>query len=166
MSIQTQIDRITQNVSNTYSVLSDMGATIPEEQNTDNLPGTAANITAVLYGKAQSLTDEQKAQAKANIGLEGDYISSSDLAEAITDALSEAKASGEFKGEKGDPGVSGVYVGPGDMPEGYNVQIDPDGDLSLIPVRGVDYWTEGDKAEMISDVLAALPIYNGEVERV
>ena len=28
---------------------------------------------------------------------------------------------------KGPHGVSGVYVGSGDMPEGYNVQIDPDG---------------------------------------
>ena len=38
---------------------------------------------------------------------------------------------GAFKGDKGDKGeqgVSGVYVGSGDMPEGYNVQIDPDGD--------------------------------------
>lgn len=34
-----------------------------------------------------------------------------------------------LKGAKGDPGVSGVYVGSGDMPEGYNVQIDPDGDV-------------------------------------
>lgn len=81
----------------------------------------------------------------------------------VEDALEQAKASGDFKG---DPGISGVYVGPGDMPEGYNVQIDPDGDLSMIPVRGVDYWTESDKAEIISDVLSALPIYNGEVEQV
>ena len=28
-------------------------------------------------------------------------------------------------GQDGAPGVSGVYVGSGDMPEGYNVQIDP-----------------------------------------
>lgn len=28
---------------------------------------------------------------------------------------------------KGEQGVSGVYVGSGEMPEGYNVQIDPDG---------------------------------------
>lgn len=33
-----------------------------------------------------------------------------------------------LKGKDGAPGVSGVYVGSGDMPEGYNVQIDPDGD--------------------------------------
>lgn len=32
------------------------------------------------------------------------------------------------KGGKGDRGESGVYVGSGEMPEGYNVQIDPDGD--------------------------------------
>ena len=31
------------------------------------------------------------------------------------------------RGEKGEKGDSGVYVGAGDMPEGYNVQIDPSG---------------------------------------
>lgn len=33
------------------------------------------------------------------------------------------------KGEQGDKGDSGVYVGSGDMPEGYNVQINPDGKI-------------------------------------
>lgn len=32
-----------------------------------------------------------------------------------------------IQGEQGIPGVSGVYVGSGNMPEGYNVQIDPNG---------------------------------------
>ena len=27
----------------------------------------------------------------------------------------------------------------------------------IVPVRGTDYWTEEDKAEMVADVLAALP---------
>lgn len=31
------------------------------------------------------------------------------------------------------------------------------------PVKGVDYFTEAEKAEMVSAVLADLPIYNGEV---
>ena len=31
------------------------------------------------------------------------------------------------QGEQGPRGLSGVYVGSGEMPEGYNVQIDPDG---------------------------------------
>lgn len=31
------------------------------------------------------------------------------------------------------------------------------------PIKGVDYFTETDKAEMVSAVVAALPKYNGEV---
>ena len=40
-------------------------------------------------------------------------------------------SSTDLKGEKGDQGVSGVYVGSGDMPEGYNIQIDPNGEVSI-----------------------------------
>ena len=29
------------------------------------------------------------------------------------------------------------------------------------PVKGEDYWTEGDKAEVVDDVLAALPSWEG-----
>lgn len=36
-------------------------------------------------------------------------------------------------GEVGPQGVSGVYVGSGEMPEGYNVQIDPTGTLTELP---------------------------------
>lgn len=42
-----------------------------------------------------------------------------------------------LKGEQGNPGI---YIGSGDMPEGYNVQIDPDGDafeLSAIVLDGI-----------------------------
>ncbi len=35
--------------------------------------------------------------------------------------------------------------------------------VSLIPVRGRDYWTEGDRAEIISEVLDALPSAEGGV---
>ena len=47
---------------------------------------------------------------------------------------------GALKGEKGDPGYT--------------------------PVKGVDYWTQEDKTEMVSAVLSSLPKYNGEVESV
>lgn len=39
------------------------------------------------------------------------------------------------KGDTGDPGPigpSGVYVGSGEMPDGYNVQIDPDGEMDRL----------------------------------
>lgn len=35
-----------------------------------------------------------------------------------------------IKGEKGDTGNSGVYVGSGEMPADCNVQIDPDGEVT------------------------------------
>jgi len=42
-----------------------------------------------------------------------------------TDGYTPIKGVDYFDGK---PGVSGVYVGSGEMPEGYNVQVDPDGD--------------------------------------
>ena len=71
MSIQSQIDRINENVSSTYAVLSEAGADVPTLLNTDNLAATASSIKAVLYNKEQTLTREQRIQARANIGISG-----------------------------------------------------------------------------------------------
>nr|DAT41335.1 MAG TPA: hypothetical protein [Bacteriophage sp.] len=43
---------------------------------------------------------------------------------ALVDKIQSMLDNGDFIGPQG---VSGVYVGSGDMPEGYNVQIDPNG---------------------------------------
>ena len=59
-------------------------------------------------------------------------INEEDLSAAVNAALEEAKKNGEFDG-----------------PAGYT------------PVKGVDYWTAADKSAMVSDVLAALPTWNG-----
>lgn len=56
------------------------------------------------------------------------------------------------KGEQGATGERGIQGEPG--ADGYT------------PQRGVDYYTEADKAEMVAAVLTALPVYNGEVEEV
>lgn len=69
MSVQNQIDRINQNVANTYAVLSALGADIPAEQNSDNLAVAAGSAKAVLYSE-QSLTEAQQAQARENIGVD------------------------------------------------------------------------------------------------
>lgn len=34
------------------------------------------------------------------------------------------------------------------------------------PQKGTDYWTPADKADMVNDVISALPKYNGEVVEV
>ena len=52
-----------------------------------------------------------------------------ELQGGIDKALAQAKASGEFDGEKGDKGEDGKT-----------------------PVRGTDYWTDADKAEIVEDV--------------
>ncbi len=45
------------------------------------------------------------------------------------------------RGEKGDKGANGKT-----------------------PVKGVDYFTEAEKADMVAAVISALPVYGGEVE--
>lgn len=67
MSIQGEINRINKNVADTYSALEGVGADMPSAQNTDNLPETVLTIKAVRYD-GQTLADEQKAQARLNIG--------------------------------------------------------------------------------------------------
>lgn len=68
-------------------------------------------------------------------------VGTTELNTAVENALTEAKKSGEFDGE---PGAKGD---PGD--DGYT------------PVKGTDYWTEADKTEIVNDVLAALPTWEG-----
>jgi hypothetical protein len=104
-------------------------------------------------------------------------------------AIDDLKGEDGVDGAKGEKGESGIYVGSGDMPESYNVQIDPNGDGETLqdmidsalleaknsgdfkgadgvdgytPQKGVDYYTDADKAEMVQAVLSALPVYGGE----
>ena len=44
MSIQNEINRINENIASTYSALSDMGATMPETQNSANMASTVRTI--------------------------------------------------------------------------------------------------------------------------
>lgn len=129
-----------------------------------------------LNNDAGYLTDHQDISGK---------LDADKLPDAIEDALAQAAASGEFDGKPGDDGISptvkvsaidgghrmtitdadgtrtadimdgedgnpGVYVGSGDMPDGYDVQIDPNGEVLSIP-------------QLVQAVIAALPVYDGEV---
>lgn len=140
-----------------------------------NVSDIVNNLTTNVANKP--LSASQGVALKGLIDtLSKDKLNASDLESAITTALAQAKASGEFNGKngisathswdgtvltvtsasgtssadlKGEHGDSGVYVGSGEMPDGYNVQIDPDG---------------GDSMDLIvQSVISALPKYNGEV---
>lgn len=66
------------------------------------------NLKPVKY-TAQSPTEAEQAQARKNI----DALGTADLPEAVSAALAEAKASGEFDGadgDDGDPGADGVGI--------------------------------------------------------
>ncbi len=77
----------------------------------------------------------------------------------------------QFIGTTFIPSVSkdGVisWTNNGNLPNPAPVNIrgkeGPAGQDGYTPIRGTDYWTEEDKAEMVADVISALPVYNGEV---
>ena len=60
----------------------------------------------------------------------------------------------KVKGDKGDKGDAFTYADF--TPEQLEALKGP------APVRGVDYWTESDKTEIVNDVLASIPNYNKE----
>lgn len=138
MSVQSQIDRIEQNVANTYAVLKGLGADMPSEQNSDNLPETAGTTKAVLYS-AQNLTKAQKTQARENIGA----VSQADVSEVVTDEINAVfGVNGDDTSDEinaGDivelsfPQMDGnrVYYG------GKNLFDGTIGNLALAPVSGV-----------------------------
>lgn len=64
-------------------------------------------------------------------------------------------AQGE-KGEQGEQGPAGA-----DGANGADGVDGKDGADGYTPVRGTDYWTDEDKAVIVADVLAALPVAEG-----
>lgn len=68
------------------------------------------------------------------------------------------------QGPKGDTGDTGPQGPKGDTggtgpqgPKGDTGDTGPQGPAGHTPVKGTDYWTAADKAEIVADVLAALP---------
>ena len=72
MSIQSEIDRIENNIAATYAELEEQGATMPSARNSTNLAATAATTKTVKY-IAQTLTAAEKEQARENINAAGRF---------------------------------------------------------------------------------------------
>jgi hypothetical protein len=79
----------------------------------------------------------------------------------LTITSANGTSSADLKGSKGDQGDSGVYVGSEEpIDPSIIVWVNPDGEAGSVgktPVKGIDYYTDADKAEMVSAVIAALP---------
>lgn len=62
------------------------------------------------------------------------------------------------KGDTGPAGPAGKDGAPGQQgPQGEPGAPGAPGQDGHTPVKGTDYWTETDKAEMVADVIAAIP---------
>lgn len=68
------------------------------------------------------------------------------------------------QGDKGDKGDTGDAGPKGD--KGDTGATGPQGPAGATPVKGTDYWTAADRQSMVNDVIAALPVYGGEVQVV
>lgn len=108
-----------------------------------------------------------------------EVVGSKTLQELVDYALEQAKESGEFDGADGYTPQKGVdYFDGMDGKDGIDgipcthswdgtvltvtsasgtTSANLQGENGKTPVRGTDYWTEADKAEIVSDVLASLP---------
>ena len=79
----------------------------------------------------------------------------------LTITSASGTSSADLKGDKGDKGDTGSQGAPGEKGEkGEPGEKGDKGDPGYTPVKGIDYYTETDKNEMVSAVLAALP--NGD----
>lgn len=98
------------------------------------------------------------------------------------DGYTPVKGKDYFDGTNGKDGVSVTHSWNGTVltitsasgtssadlrgPQGPAGEGGKDGVDGKTPVVGTDYFTEADKAEMVSSVIAQLPVYDGEVVEV
>lgn len=111
------------------------------------------------------VTNEEAAawDAKQNALIAGDNVQivgnviSTTVAKGDKGDKGDAGAPGA-KGDKGDPGAKGDKGDPGAKGDkgDTGAQGAPGAD-GHTPVKGTDYWTAADKAEIVADVIAALP---------
>lgn len=94
-TLDEKLSRVENNIAASLEAAAEMGAEVPEGANSNNLPELIRSIPqggsaedCVKYTE-QTLTEEQKAQARQNIGIEAavlDILLSLDLAGALLDS--------------------------------------------------------------------------------
>lgn len=110
-----------------------------DPKNSGDMPTTNVPFWSQLesmIGNLADLTTEEKSNLVAAINWMMDKgIGTPEIGENGNWFIGGEDTGIPARGPKGDRGESGVYVGPGEMPEGCNVQIDPEGELpeDLIP---------------------------------
>lgn len=129
---------------------------------------TAEQVGADPKGTAASAVSQHNAADDSHNDIRRELKAINDRLTAFFDSDNQTlKASGEFDGDPGAPGVTphigengNWYIGSNDT--GVKAQ-GKDGAPGKTPAKGTDYFTAADKAEMVNAVIAALPVYKGEV---
>ena len=135
-------EQIAQIKSYLHQLVEQLNYTLPNlESGESESPSASAQSDDLSYTELrafviQELQEIENQFDKLSTKMQSEYVSDEELPDAIEDALAQAKDSGEFdgpqgiQGEKGDTGDQGPKGDPGD--DGYT------------PIKGVDYFTEGE----------------------
>lgn len=140
------------------------GVSVTHEWNGTVLTITSASGTSSTDLKGEKGdTGAMGPQGKDGVGVKFVVLNSNDtLTVSYTDGTYYTSES--IRGEKGEPGQKGDKGDTGATgAAGKDGSNGKDGADGKTPVKGTDYFTAADKQEMVNAVIAALPVYNGEV---
>ena len=111
------------------------------------LGGGGSTAEGVSYTNTQLPNVANVKTALDELVLKSHSHDNKDTLDKLSDSNGKLQYNGSDVGLKGDKGDTGA---PG-----------KDGADGKTPVKGTDYWTESDKAEIVADTLAALPTWTG-----
>lgn len=109
--------------------------------------GVASTAEDVSYTNTQLPNVKNVKTALDELVLDSHTHDNKDTLDKLSVAGGKLQYDGSDVGLKGDTGATGPQGEPG--ADGYT------------PVKGTDYWTATDKAEIVADTLAALPTWTG-----
>lgn len=149
------------NVANVKTALDELVSKSHSHDNKDTLDKLSASNGKLQYNGSDVGLKGDKGADGANgitptIGANGNWYLDT------TDTGKPSRGEKGDKGDKGDTGAQGVQGIQGEKGDkGDKGDTGAAGADGYTPVRGTDYWTAADKAEIVNDTLAALPKWTG-----
>lgn len=153
----------------------------PDLRQTDPTKGDYVKGKDIIPTKVSQLENDAEYATEQQLGeLSADKLDKTELTTAINTALTQAKNSGEFKGDPGTPGSNGKdgtsvtvsNVSESTADGGTNVVTFSDGKKLNVkngskgsdgktPIKGTDYFTEADKEEIARQAAGMVEVPSG-----